>query len=146
MRPLAIAVADGHAIQKRFKVREPPSSELIDFLTNDVDYVNPAMKIVPDKPARFYRGFDVNWYAIEKNLDVRRSLTETMLWDIVIRPEEDRPTSTELFVARDGQGDWIFFHTADHDEAVWQRLKIHGRVSFEVGFSFAGVRAVDLKF
>lgn len=49
------------------------------------------------------------------------------------------------YVARDGQGDWIFFHSADHDDSVWQRLKIHGRVSFEIGFSFAGVRALDLR-
>lgn len=110
LRPLSIAVADGHAIEKRFKVREQPSSELIDFLTNNVEYVNPAMKIAPDKPARFYRGFDVGWYAIEKNLDVRRSLTETILRDIVIRPEEDRPTSTELYAvkAEAGAGKTVF--------------------------------------
>lgn len=110
LRPLAIAVSEGHAIQRRFRVQEQPSPELLDFLTNDVDYVTAGMKVAPDKSVRFYRGFDVGWYAIEKDLDVRRGLTETILRDVIIRPEEDRPTSTELYAvkAEAGAGKTVF--------------------------------------
>ena len=68
------------------------------------------MAIDPDDPARFYRGFDVGWYAVERALDVRRSLTEVLLREIIIRPEEDRPSPTELYVlkAEAGAGKSVF--------------------------------------
>lgn len=49
------------------------------------------------------------------------------------------------FIVRDGQGDWVFFHIADQDDSTWEKLRVNGRISFEIGFSFAGVRALAIQ-
>jgi tetratricopeptide (TPR) repeat protein len=48
------------------------------------------------------------------------------------------------FVARDGSGDWIFFHIADHPDETWRKILPRTRMAFEIGFSLAGVRALTI--
>jgi len=58
----------------------------------------------------FLSGFDLGWYPINANLDVRRNLTDVVLNDVILRPEEDRPSMTDLYLvkAEAGAGKSVF--------------------------------------
>jgi tetratricopeptide (TPR) repeat protein len=49
------------------------------------------------------------------------------------------------FAALDGRGDWVFFHKNDMEERTWELLKADTRVTFSVGFSLRGPKAVELR-
>jgi Flp pilus assembly protein TadD/cold shock CspA family protein len=55
-------------------------------------------------PAAFYRGFGLEWYPIRAELDVRRRLTDTLLTDVIIRPDDDRPSIADLYVIQAAAG------------------------------------------
>ena len=90
-------VEDVVPIRKRFVVRAPGSESLQRFIRNSVDYVHPGMKIEPGKPEDFYRGFDLGWYSIDNDLDVRRSINERLLFDLILIDDADRPSKTDFY-------------------------------------------------
>lgn len=49
------------------------------------------------------------------------------------------------FISVEGRDDWIFFHRSDVEQQ-WDRLRTGSRVTFSVGFSLRGSRAIDLRF
>jgi len=100
MRPLAAKLEADHPIRLHFVVKDKPSPALLEFLANDFEYVHEGVPIVKDDPSRFYSGFGLDWYPILMNLDVRRGLTDKLLEDIILRPEEDRPSQVELYVVK----------------------------------------------
>ncbi|MBW3570797.1 MAG: SIR2 family protein [Gemmatimonadetes bacterium] len=110
LRPLLQQVDYEHPIKARFVVNENIGQGLRDLITQDVEYVYEGMAIGEGRAKAFYRGFDLGWYAIEQRYDVRRRLTDTLLTDVIIRPEEDRPTRAELYLikAEAGAGKSVF--------------------------------------
>ena len=100
MRPLAKKLDVDHPISIRFTITGKPSPSLLEFLENDFEYVHEGISITEGNPPRFYSGFGLGWYPIQKNLDVRRGLTDKLLDDIVLRSEEDRPSKVELYVVK----------------------------------------------
>ena len=109
-RALAPAIDTDHPLCRHFAVRESISLFLTTALEQDLEFVHEGLKYESGSPEKFYKGFDLGWYPILENLDVRRNLTDTLLFDVVIRPEEDRPTRAELYVIRAeaGSGKTIF--------------------------------------
>jgi len=110
VRPLLARVDYDHPIIARFGVNEGLNDSIKEFLANEVEYVHAGMPIVGGIPSDFYRGFDLGWAAIEQELDVRRKLTDTILSDVIIRTEEDRPTVADLYAikAEAGAGKSVF--------------------------------------
>ena len=100
MRPVLAKLESDHPIRLRFVVKDKPSPALLEFLTNDVDYVHEGMAVSVEAPAKFYSGFGLGWYPIVNNLDVRRHLTDKLLEDIILRLEEDRPSQSELYLIK----------------------------------------------
>ena len=100
MRPLAAKLEADHPIRLRFVVKEKASHALLEFLANDFEYVHEGVVSEEGDPSRFYSGFGLGWYPILQNLDIRRGLTNKLLEDIILRPEEDRPTKVELYVVK----------------------------------------------
>ncbi len=100
MRPLLAKLEADHPVRLRFVVKDRPSTALIEFLANDFEYVHEGVPSTAGNPSRFYSGFELDWYPILKDLDVRRGLTNKLLEDIVLRPEEDRPSQVELYVVK----------------------------------------------
>ena len=109
-RVLARILDTDHPICRHFAVHESLNSNLKNILEQDLEYVHQGMKYDRGSPEQFYKGFDLGWYPIVENLDVRRKLTDTLLFDVIIRSEEDRPTRSELYVIRAeaGAGKSIF--------------------------------------
>jgi cold shock CspA family protein len=110
LRPLAQALQIEHPIQRKFIKNEPVIGSVKDLLIHDVEYVHDAIETKESNARQFYKGFDLGWYPIIKGLDVRRRLTDTVLYDVILRPEKDRPTLSELYVikAEAGAGKTIF--------------------------------------
>ncbi len=89
-----------HPVEALFTVREEASTELKSFLETEAEFVHGGMKFGTGSAKAFYRGFDLGWYPVREGLDVRRGLTDKLLHDIIIRPESDRSTQTELYVIK----------------------------------------------
>ncbi len=100
MRPILSAVDLEHPIKRHFVVEEDIGSQLQAFLTNDVEYVHSSLAVGDGTAGAFYRGFDLGWYPITNGLDVPRRLCDTLMYDVVIQAEEDRPTVAEFYVIK----------------------------------------------
>jgi Flp pilus assembly protein TadD/cold shock CspA family protein len=120
IRPLISKVDNEHPIKRRFAVNEPLATALTEFIANDVEYVAEGMPIQAGIPSAFYKGFDLGWYPIAQNMDVRRHLTDTVLNDVIIRAEEDRPTVAELYLikAEAGAGKSVFLRRLAWEAAL----------------------------
>lgn len=110
VRPLAQVIDIEHPIEKKFVVYEPLGDSIKDLLFHDVQYIHSGLESEEGSPKRFYKGFDLGWYPILNGLDVKRRLAETVLWDVIMRPEKDRPVISELYVikAEAGAGKTVF--------------------------------------
>ncbi|MGA9365318.1 MAG: SIR2 family protein [Bacteroidota bacterium] len=71
-------------IQERFAVSDPHLSYACQqFLTIDVDYVRAVQSTELLNPRMFYRGLNKGWSAIEQELDVRRTIADPILLDLI---------------------------------------------------------------
>jgi cold shock CspA family protein len=120
MRVLARAIDTDHPICRHFAVREPLSTSLRTALEQDLEYVHEGLQYEQGSPDQFYKGFDFGWYPVLENLDVRRELTDSLIYEVILRPEADRPTQTELYVIRAeaGAGKTIFLKRLAWETAV----------------------------
>jgi tetratricopeptide (TPR) repeat protein len=99
-RKLIKLLTTDHPIQKKFILSETIAGSVKDLLEHDVEYIHENLNSEDGTPQRFYKGFDLSWYPILANLDVRRRLTETIIYDVIIKPEQDRVTKAELYVIK----------------------------------------------
>ena len=98
VRPLIKHVEVDHPIRRLFVVDEELPPNVAAMLTHDLEFVHEGLPPEAGSPQAFYRGFGLGWYPIQSGLDVRRRLTDTLLTDVIIRLEEDRPSVAELYM------------------------------------------------
>ena len=124
LRPLGPVLPKEHPIQLRFAVKDPPSPSLLEYLANDVEYVHEGLPIEQGDPGRFYAGFDLGWYSIAARLDVARQITDRLLFDIILPPEEDRPSLVELYLikAEAGAGKSVLLRRLAWEAATQARV------------------------
>ncbi|WP_315812995.1 SIR2 family protein [Bradyrhizobium sp. SZCCHNR2028] len=94
-------------MRKHLRVKDPkPSGDLASFLTDDVDYIFSTMPIPDGNDADFYEGIPQGFYAIAKDLDVRRSAKiDTILADVFLKDgAEAASNSVELCVVKGAAG------------------------------------------
>lgn len=65
-----------------------PTENLIAFINNDIDYVNRDIASPTTDPKSFYKGYFENWDPIIKNLDVKRSISDAILFEIFLEEQE----------------------------------------------------------
>lgn len=107
------------AISERFVQSEPLSANCQAFIESEVDYVRGLNSLESIDPRDFYKGVCPPWPAIEKELDVRRRLTDTMLADCFL--DDNLPAITlSLVKGHAGSGKSIFLH-----RLAWDAAKIH---------------------
>jgi hypothetical protein len=67
-------------LRTHYKVANAPETRnLLFFLSEDVDHVRPGMAVEACDPRGFYRGEDCGWGGVEQNLDVPRTITDTLV-------------------------------------------------------------------
>jgi len=69
-------------------------------LNYDADFVRAGIPTERVEAQDFYRGFNSGWAAIEQGLDVRRKLSDTFLFDVILPDESDRAARVECFVIK----------------------------------------------
>jgi hypothetical protein len=104
-RQLALAIPPRtHPIQSRFIQHIEPSSDLISFLANDVDYVEPSLFNQAGDVKAFYCGASQEWFPIGANLDVHRKVGRKIIAEIVQIAEGDRISSVDFYLIKGEAG------------------------------------------
>jgi hypothetical protein len=106
-------------------------------LDTDLEYVHAGVSTQPGDPRQFYRGFNLGWYPIQQEWDVRRKLADTLLSEVILADEGDRASNAELIVvkAEAGAGKSLLLRRLAWDAAVdfdalCLRLTRHGRLNY----------------
>ncbi len=94
-----------HEIAKRFVTHgQQLSKETISILKTDATYITPHLASTHTNPSEFYKGFSFGWDAIQKKYDSRRSLEDTVLSDVILVDDVDRPSKTDTYLIRGHAG------------------------------------------
>ncbi|HXD92658.1 MAG TPA: SIR2 family protein, partial [Bacteroidia bacterium] len=72
-----------------------PTENLISFINNDIDFVSRDIASQTIDPKSFYKGYFENWDPIIKNLDVKRSISDAILFEVFL--EEQEHSSDEFY-------------------------------------------------
>jgi len=97
----AIRPAQPHPLIEKFGRQETIlSRNSLQFLENDVEYVNGIVSTETIDPKEFYRGYSKGWGAVEQQLDVRRVLGDTILSDFVLIPEAAHAANQEILLIK----------------------------------------------
>lgn len=92
-------------IQERFVIPDPQLSPICEqFLTTDVDYVRSVQSTEVLDPRQFYRGLNKEWSAIEQELDVKRTITDSILLDNFLDVSSSASTRPQLYVVKGHAG------------------------------------------
>ena len=124
-------------ISERFVVRDPRlSSACLEFLENDVEYVRNGLPTESLSPPMFYRGFNPRWAAVERNLDVRRDVQDTILSDAVLGDQGEKGYKFYAVKGHAGSGKSVLLQRVAWDAALsfgklCLYLEPHGELSFE---------------
>ncbi len=97
VRPLGvIATTSSHKTSFSRFITTPhstESSDLRNYLDSFVDHIGPHTDPPQGDPRRFYRGFDLGWYPIAAELDVRQPIVDDILAEhIAVTPQQQRPS------------------------------------------------------
>lgn len=99
------------------------SESLIKLITRDTDYLSSEFKTEQPNPQAFYKGYFVDWSPITGNLDVERSITETMLSEIFLPDESEKREKCELVILKG--------HAGSGKSVILKRLAWEASVNFE---------------
>lgn len=127
-----------HPVSKRFSSAMPLSVSLLAFLSRDVDYVHSALPTPPPNARAFYRGYFADWSPIVNNLDVTRTISDTIIADNFLTGEEERSSVQELIVLKGHAGSGksvtlrrIAWEAGTQYEKLCLFAKEAGRVDYE---------------
>ena len=134
---VATPVVSELPIAERFVVRNPGlSSNCLEFLENDVDYVHSGIPIEDVTPKLFYRGYSPRWSSVEKNLDVQRDLQDPVLLDAVLDTEGQDGCFLYVIKGHAGSGKSVFLQRLAWEAALQHQklclyLRPHGQLLFD---------------
>ena len=126
----------GLPISERFTVRDPGlSTECLEFLENDVDYVRSGMPVEDLEPRLFYKGFNPRWGAVDKDLDVRRDIEDKILLDAVLDEEEGGDCQLYPIKGHAGSGKSVLLQRIAWEAALtFQKLCLYLRPDRQLSF------------
>ena len=89
-----------HEIEKKFRIKTTLSKSTLQFLTDDVEYINGINSTEKILPKDFYKGFSLGFGAIEQKLDVRRKPVDEILTDYVLEDPEKPREDLEIILVK----------------------------------------------
>lgn len=112
--------SQSHPIVAKFITHAAPSEELLTFLGNDVTYVHAGMSSDVPNASSFFKGASYGWSSIIANFDAKRSLTDTVLTEVVLADESDRPRNADFCLIRGygGSGKTVVLKRIAYETAV----------------------------
>lgn len=93
-----------HPIQAVFNKHVSPSDELIDFLTNQVDWVNADIPMLGSDPLEFFKGVDQGWDPVAQEIAIPRNLARNINDLAIEKPEASRDEKHEFYVVKGEAG------------------------------------------
>lgn len=75
-----------------------PSDSLLNFLNYDVQYVHSRLKDKNTDPKEFYKGYFENWDPILKELDARRNISDTILYEVFLDEENHNRSDFQFYL------------------------------------------------
>lgn len=93
-----------HEIAKRFITHNHLSNETLSVLKIDATYITSHMATTETKPVEFYKGYSFGWDAIQKEYDARRGLADTILSDVILMDDVDRPSIADMYLVKGHAG------------------------------------------
>jgi cold shock CspA family protein/tetratricopeptide (TPR) repeat protein len=118
-----------HEIERKFKTKASLSKAALQFLQDDVDYINSLASTQRIEARDFYKGYSFGFGAIEQELDVRRKLADSILSDhVLVYPEQTlEEPEVVLIKAHAGAGKSVVLK-----RIAWDAAKIYERISLFV--------------
>ena len=89
-----------HEIERKFRVKTKLSRSALQFLTDNVEYVNAISSTEHIRPEDFYRGYSIGFGAIEQGLDVRRKPVDSILTDYILEDPEKLQEELEIVLIK----------------------------------------------
>lgn len=101
-RHLSILARDAseHDIERKFSAKVHLSKAALQFLQDDVEYVNALPSTDNVRPVDFYKGYSSGFGVIEQDLDVRRKLSDSILTDYVLEDQERLSDAAEVLLIK----------------------------------------------
>lgn len=93
-----------HPIQSNFNVHKSPSDELINFLTNDAEWISKDKSTPSMSPEDFFKGIDQGWSPIIDKIAINRNLENRLFSDVIERPEIERESITDFYLIKGEAG------------------------------------------
>ena len=105
-RLLAAAVPAAKSSLSSFYGNRPTkeSNTIVSFLEEDVVHIHPNMQTTPTDAKQYYKGYDRDFNGIHMDFDVPRTITDTILSDVVLVEESQRTNTVELVVLKGAAG------------------------------------------
>lgn len=119
-RALAAVVRSDHPIKRHYVVHDSISTLVSNALSVDIEYLHAGTPIPEGNSTLFYRGADLGWFPISQRMDVRRTLTDKIINDVILPAEKERESGVELFVvlAEAGAGKTVFLRRLAWEAAL----------------------------
>lgn len=93
-----------HPIKSVFVTHTNPSDELIDYLTNQVEWVNKSIPFKSADPKEFFHGMDQDWFPIVNEVCIKRELSADILESALLAPDAERIMSQDFYVIKGEAG------------------------------------------
>lgn len=106
------------------------SEDLKSYLTSMIDHVSPDLRAVQDSPRKFYKGFDLGWFPIQADLDIRRKIVTDLLTEQVIPTPPAGRASLVVLKGHAGSGKSVTLR-----RIAWEAATRHNRLCFFVARS-----------
>jgi tetratricopeptide (TPR) repeat protein len=132
MNSLETGITDLERDFSRRKAEHPLEAK---FTSNDYSLTDEALRILDNpllfihntmaldetcKPELFYHGYSNGWYPIQEELDIRRTLADEIVSDVVLAEESDKMSDVEVFQISGsaGSGKSVILKRIAHDAAI----------------------------
>ena len=107
-----------------YKAATEESDQLKASFQKDLTLIHATMPHLEQTPSRFYSGYDTGWGCIIQRFDAKRSITEDLLFKLIL--ENPNPTEPVFFVVRGpaGAGKTIVLKRAAFDAATAYKFPV----------------------
>ena len=106
------------------------SGDLTSYLASHIEHIGQELDPSPDEPRRFYSGFDLGWYPMVANLDVRQPIVDDILVQHVAATPVGGRQSLVVVKGHAGAGKSVVLR-----RICWEAAKNYERICFFVARS-----------
>ena len=94
-----------HPIEKKFISNSSQlSRNAFGMFNSSVVYLHPNLSTDHTKKSDFYSGYSYGWDAIQRGYDARRELEDTVLSEVILLDEVDRPSTCDFYLIKGHAG------------------------------------------